>query len=165
MNKKGDWALGDEVEMARVLLSHAVGAIAYLATTPPADLNANDIRPGSLPVIGRMVLTPAVSHLTIPRVRKVRFLGHDNQGSHQGHPVPNPMILAAKAAVVWSTRSGMRLAAGEEPQHGDWTEFDDLDAEEYIQVHARSLRPQSWEHLAHGLGQPNGFHGIVEEVG
>jgi hypothetical protein len=94
----------------------------------------------------------------------VRFAGHAlNASNNSTHPAPDPLILAAKAAVVWSTRLEFRLAASAEPQDDGWTDLDELAAEQYLTAHEASLRAQTWGQLASGLGQPNGFH--RKEVG
>jgi hypothetical protein len=157
MQKNGPAAEPEEVEQARTLLLHMVCAISSARKNEPADIADIDRRRMAAPP-GRTVLTPSKSVVSRIRVRKVRFVGHAlNALNNNTHPAPDPLILAAKAAVVWSTRHEFKLAAGAEPQDDGWTDLDDLAAEQYLAAHEASLRAQTWGQLASGLGQPNGF--------
>jgi hypothetical protein len=69
---------------------------------------------------------PSKLHISRVRVRKVRFVGHDiNSTNKITHPAPDPMISAAKAAVVLSTRHEFRLAVCEEHKDDGWTDMDE----------------------------------------
>jgi hypothetical protein len=112
MQKYGPVAEPEEVEEARILLLHMVCAISSARKNEPADIADIDrTKMAALP--GRTVPTPSKSVVPRIRVRKVRFVGHAlNALNSSTHPAPDPLILAAKAAVVWSTRHDFRLAAG-----------------------------------------------------
>jgi hypothetical protein len=75
-----------------------------------------------------------------------------------GHPAPDPLLLAVKAAINWSRRHEQPLrAAGERPEEQD--ELDDLAEEEYLEWCDNFHRPQGSDDLALGLGQPFGYQG------
>jgi hypothetical protein len=78
--------------------------------------------------------------LIAPRVRKIKFVGQNDNGS--GHSAPDPILLVSKAAVVFSIRHGQRLAAGAEPHDDKWSDLDELAAEQYLEGYeALSMEP------------------------
>jgi hypothetical protein len=82
----------------------------------------------------------------------VQFAHHD---CTTGHPAPDPLLLAVRAAVIWSWRNNQKLlAAGEIPEED---EFDILAHEQYLMWRDHSHRPKSWDDLARGLHQQNGY--------
>jgi hypothetical protein len=128
MTKNGPVAEPEEVEEARTLLLHMVCAISSARNNEPADIADID-RTRMADPPGRTVPTPSKSVISRIRVRKVRFVGHALGAlNNSTHPAPDPLILAAKAAVVWSSRHEFRLAAGVEPQDDGWTDLDELGA-------------------------------------
>ena len=146
-----------EIETARSLLTFLLRAIFTVTKNPPVGAptvtenvscvtdGISIIVPTSLKVDGNKTL----------RVRKVKFVGQNVKIS--GHPAPDPILLASKAAVVFSTRHEQRLAAGAEPRDDDWSELDELAVEQYLEWHEAAIRPQNWDDLARGLGQSDGF--------
>jgi hypothetical protein len=87
-----------------------------------------------------------------PTVRKVSF---GPVGDTTRHPAPDPLLLAVKAAVVWSTRHKQQLLAGEEVE--DDTDSLSLQAmEEYLAWSDQLHRPKSQKDVAAGLGQADG---------
>jgi hypothetical protein len=94
-------------------------------------------------------------------VTKVTFVGTLERDDPTKHPAPDPILLAARAAVTFARRHNIVLAAAAEPavleEYDDenWTELDQLAAEQYLAQRAEALRPSSdWATLARSLGQP-----------
>ena len=73
------------------------------------------------------------------------------------HPAPDPVLLTVKAAVNFSRRHAMPLAAQAEPQEDDakkWGELDQLAAKEYMEWCESLIKPpDNFHDLAAGLGQ------------
>jgi hypothetical protein len=149
-----------EIETARDLLTTVLRDMGYARMHMPVDV-PDDKLPSREYWAGRQ------RHVTVPeqiqrrnhRVRKVRFAGPE--GDANMHPAPDPLFLAAKAAVVWSARFNQRIAAGVEPED-NWSERDYRAAEDYLEMREEMLRPQSWDELARGLGQPYGFQALTK---
>ena len=101
------------------------------------------------------------------KVRKISFNGQatgPGADTNRGHIAPDPLILAAKAACVWSKRQGQSLVAGGEVEDDDFSEGDIIAAEAYIaaqEAYEASLRPRSRQDLARGLHQPNMYQAGV----
>jgi hypothetical protein len=88
-------------------------------------------------------------------VRKVTFQAHS---AGVGHPAPDPMLVVAKAAAVWSRRQDQPLLAdGLVGDEDDRSSLSILAEEQWLQQRQESLRPQTWEDLARGLHQENGY--------
>jgi hypothetical protein len=144
-------ATHEEIEKARLLLQCLLQEMGHSRMhtprdVPPQSLTASEILSGN-----QMTVPRAVSGRHV--VRKVKF---DNTNDGNSHRPPDPLLLAAKAAVNWSVRHHQRLAASGE-EDDNWSERDYIAAEAFLQEREARLRPQSWEDLARGLGQPNGF--------
>jgi hypothetical protein len=60
----------------------------------------------------------------------------DNTNDGNSHPPPDPLLLAAKAAVNWSVRHHQRLAASGE-EDDNWSERDYIAAEAFLQERER----------------------------
>lgn len=79
------------------------------------------------------------------------------------HPAPDPLLLAVKAAVVWSTRHRQQLLPSGEVE-------DDVDSlsiqaeEEYVERLRQARRPKSFQDLAARLGQPNAVHAVATDA-
>ena len=79
------------------------------------------------------------------------------------HPAPDPTLLAARAAVVFSARHNQRLAASAESQqdeHETWTELDQQAAEEYLEWRDAELRYHMDRDLASRLNQQQPLESI-----
>lgn len=88
-------------------------------------------------------------------VRKVTFQAH---AAGVGHPAPDPILVVAKAAAVWSRRQDQPLLAGGlVGDEDDRSSLSVLAEEQWLQQRQESLRPQTWEDLARGLHQENGY--------
>jgi hypothetical protein len=142
-------ATGDEIKTARELLSFFLRAI----------LTARQSRPHGAPTpsddmySGDSITIPSRNLLHLPLVRKVSFVAQtwDNP---EKHPAPDPMLLATKAAVVFSTRHNQRLAAGGFKEDETWTDMDQQAAEEYLDWRQAAIRARMDEDVARGiLGQ------------
>jgi hypothetical protein len=86
----------------------------------------------------------------------VTFGAFDEVGAH---PPPDPLILAYKSANVWGKMVGRRLLANGEPfdPNADMTEEDYMAELAFLEARSGFKRPETWEDLAAGLGQPDGF--------
>ena len=154
-------ANNEEVEQARALLER------YLR----GSLNAKRIArespnfkfPKEYPVaynIATEITVPAVNWsvpLASMKVRKVTFERFNLQGERNGgHPAPDPILLTAKAACVFSKRHGEAMAAGP----GPWDYNDNLSdgdyaaMEQFIEAQQEALRPpDNWNDFARAMGQ------------
>jgi len=124
MDEKSDsLAKEDEIETARQLLGFLLQAIFTVQGKWPEK--------APLSVFDEKITVPSGLKAASHRVRKIKFEGH----ATDKHPLaPDPILLTSKAAVVFSTRHGQRLAAGAEPQDDDgWTDLDELAVEEYLE--------------------------------
>jgi hypothetical protein len=88
--------------------------------------------------------------LHIPLVRKVSFVAQ-TWDDPEKHPAPDPMLLATKAAVVFSTRHNQRLAAGGFKEDEIWTDMDQQAAEEYLDWRQAAIRARMDEDVARGV--------------
>jgi hypothetical protein len=174
----GDEATPEEIRLCTDLLAQVVRGMAHRVL----DRRQNPTKLGELPpqvrdfddsrlTINFSDMAPTV---TVPvkqegdlRVRKIRFC-HQNEfpreNDNHRHIAPDPLLLAAKAACVWSTRQGERLVAGGEIEDDNFSEGDYIAAEAYIaaqEANEASLRPRSREDLARGLHQLNGYQASV----
>ncbi|KAG7339030.1 hypothetical protein IV203_022678 [Nitzschia inconspicua] len=74
------------------------------------------------------------------------------------HPAPDPLLLVLKAANTFGIMAGMTmLANGPSDDDSDISIGDIIEEEAFLEARERALRPQTWEDLARGLGQPNGY--------
>ena len=90
-------------------------------------------------------MVPTRALPTFPIVRKVSFVDQSWDGDANKHPAPDPILLASRAAVIFSARHNQRLAASAAPQEDDeehWTELDQLAAEEYLELREAGVRAQ-----------------------
>jgi hypothetical protein len=90
------------------------------------------------------------------RVRWVTFGRADMPDDDESHhPAPAPLLLAVRATVNWPRRHGQQLLSCDE--HPGIEDDVDLNVLAIKQRHRdaqdRSLRPQTWEVLAAGLGK------------
>ena len=87
-------------------------------------------------------------------VRLVHFSSHSDTS---GHPAPDPLLLAVRAAITWSWRQGQKLLVTS-TEDDDFDELDQLGMEEFLEYQRQLQRPpESPEELALALGQPYGF--------
>jgi hypothetical protein len=103
---------------------------------------------------GGVVLPFAAARTLLPRVRLVQFYDH---AATEGHPAPDPVLLAAKTARNWCQTHGQLLKAVAEPEVDSEDELDDLALEQYLEWRQNLVRPKTWDDLARGLGQPHGY--------
>jgi hypothetical protein len=73
------------------------------------------------------------------------------------HPAPDPLLLALRAANIFGIMAGMKMLASAEPDDSDESVGDIIEEEAYLEAREQSLRSKSWDDLARGLGQPNGY--------
>jgi hypothetical protein len=161
MTADGPTASADNIETARELLENILKGLAYSryhnlarADFTESQLMEADALPNYI-VFGGGICVPQACLIPASscRVRMVQFYDH---GSTIGHPAPDPLLLAVRAAVVWSWRNGQKLlAAGEIPEEED--ELDTLAHEQYLAWREQLHRPKSWDDLARGLHQENGY--------
>jgi len=84
------------------------------------------------------------------RVYKACFTDHD---SNEGHPAPDPLLLAHKAANVWGRMTGLKFLANGEIPDPFSSEKHIMAVERYLDWHQSRLKNVSREELARGLGQ------------
>ncbi|KAG7372731.1 hypothetical protein IV203_018874 [Nitzschia inconspicua] len=85
----------------------------------------------------------------------ITFGGHEDVDMH---PAPDPLLLVLKAANIFGIMAGMTmLANGPSDDDSDISMGDIIEEEAFLEARERALRPQTWEDLARGLGQPNGY--------
>ncbi|KAG7373593.1 hypothetical protein IV203_034317 [Nitzschia inconspicua] len=89
-----------------------------------------------------------------------------NVGDEDKHPAPDPLLLAYKAAAIWGMVTEMRLVANGEAHDpsADISEGDYLAELAFLEARSGFKRPQTWEELAIGLGQPNGYQASRPKV-
>ena len=90
------------------------------------------------------------------KVRKVTFERFNLQGERNGgHPAPDPILLTAKAACVFSQRhANEAMAASAGPDDDNWSEGDDAALEQFIEAQQNALRPpDNWNDFARAMGQ------------
>jgi hypothetical protein len=182
LEKKEPFATPGDVAKARSLLEHVVKGMAYslLKRFPHTFTdNLNDtqktkfdkLRNAFINLRGRGVVVPKGADALPQRVRMVEFA---SSSSATGHPAPDPLLLAVRAAVNWSARRNQRLMAAAEPKDDD--EDDELDRqaeEEFLawREEEQEREEQAWRspseaELARRLGQPDGYQGdICDDVG
>jgi hypothetical protein len=149
MLKVGPIAAPHEVETARALLANVVRAMAHslehrFSPTSRVELRLTFLQEQELARLrkdlpnrfGGGVLVPraAVVHQRVgwgrPPPRRVRMVEFASiASSSEGHPAPDPLLLAVRAAVNWSARHNQRLLAAAEPQDDDGDDDGDSDAD------------------------------------
>ncbi|KAG7372693.1 hypothetical protein IV203_018836 [Nitzschia inconspicua] len=83
------------------------------------------------------------------------FGGHEDVDMH---PAPDPLLLVLKAANIFGIMAKMKmLANGSSDDDSDISMGDIIEEEAFLEARERALRPQTWEDLARGLGQPYGY--------
>ncbi|KAG7373505.1 hypothetical protein IV203_034229 [Nitzschia inconspicua] len=82
------------------------------------------------------------------------------------HPAPDPLLLAYKAAAIWGMVTKKRLMSNGEARDpsADISEDDYLAELAFLEARSGFKRPQTWEELAIGLGQPNGYQASRRKV-
>jgi len=87
----------------------------------------------------------------------VTFKGINEAGDNGGHRAPDPILLTAKAACVFSKRHGveaMAAAAGPDDIDDNWSGGDDAALEQFIEAQQEALRPpDNWNDFARAMGQ------------
>ena len=89
----------------------------------------------------------------------MEFQSADNGGA-PGHPAPDPMLLAVRAAINWSWRNHQKVLDSGEPE----PPVHPLEAqamEEYLawRDEQQQVRPHTVQDVAVGLHQPDGYQG------
>ena len=139
----------DQLETATNLLQYMLKAILKVKN----NHMSNDIDDEHQYERGQTVI-PILRDANGVRVAKVGFGAPDE--AHR-HPAPDPVLLTVKAAVNWSRRYDLPLAAKPEPpeeEEEEWGELDQLAAEQYIEWRESQIKPpDNFHELAAGLGQ------------
>jgi hypothetical protein len=154
----------DQVNIARDLLTDTVLALAYSfhhrrermtdganpATITALGLLADNYTPADPSEQGIIVPMRQQHDLPNMRVALIEYTGHDE---NTGHPAPDPMLLAIKAAINWSWRNNQKMMEGK-PEEVEEDDLESLEEEEYLEF--------PLEELAAGLHQTGGWvdHGI-----
>jgi hypothetical protein len=149
-----------EIEVSRKLLEQVLCGMAFSLlmhdrTIPKESLQAFETLQKTFSNVVGGVTVP--SEIQDERVCRVRMVTFGRVGERVMHPAPDPLLLAVKAAVVWSTRHEQQLLAGGEVVEDDADSLSIQAEEEYLQKAVQSYRPDTWEDLAAGLNQSNGF--------
>ena len=73
----------------------------------------------------RLLVPNPLPELPLKPLFKIFFDGHDAEGEEEGHPAPDPLLLAFKSCNNWCRKTaGFRMLAGAEPK-----DLDDLSEE------------------------------------
>ena len=116
------------------------------------------------------VLVPVINDEFRTKYRPCLKIRLERDNNHHHHSPPDPLLLAVKAALNWSTRVGQKLlAGGEYPDDDDYGDREDgyldvLAEEQALELMKEMNRPKTWEDLACGLHQPNGYHNRIHDV-
>jgi hypothetical protein len=164
----GAIASPNDINLACTLLKSVILGMAHWLQFRSSALNPGDIESRTrLDELRRNFMADTIPGVAVPhcldnamRVRIVQFYHHTTD---EGHPAPDPMFLAAKAAHNWSQTHGRPLKAAPEPQSGCDDELDDLALEQYLEWRQDFFRPKTWDDLARGLGQPHGYQERAQE--
>ncbi|KAG7340818.1 hypothetical protein IV203_024361 [Nitzschia inconspicua] len=164
-----------EIEKARGTLTHAVLALRdYLRNTKASDrigefrIGANYVDPVTHSheyANEAECLLPEPDEENQNR-KPLCLVQFGSVGDEDKHPAPDPLLLAFKAAAIWGMVTGMRLVANGEAQDpsADISEDDYLAELAFLEARSGFKRPQTWEDLAIGLGQPNGYEASRRKV-
>jgi hypothetical protein len=167
MLKVDQTASPEEIEVARVLLAAVVRGMAYsLKILEHSNLPGKSAAKLEELKNEFIFFNGTTSGVTVPiqkhdagtgdlRVRKVTF---GPVGDMTMHPAPDPLLLAVKAAVIWSTRNGQQLLAGGEVKDDTDDALSIQALEEYMAMVDQLHRPKSQEDVAAALGQRDGYH-------
>ncbi|KAG7363915.1 hypothetical protein IV203_037117 [Nitzschia inconspicua] len=160
-------ASATEIETARTTLTHAVLAVRdYLRSIDAEDRmdkfdiqnNRDEVRQSHVHANASQCLLPELD--TEEKHRKPLCLVQFGSVGDEGkHPAPDPLLLAYKAAAIWGMTTGRRLLANGEFQDpsDNISEGDYLAELAFLEARSGFKRPKTWEDLAIGLGQPNGY--------
>ena len=77
-----------------------------------------------------------------------------------GHPAPDPLLLAFRMANIWGRMVGVKLLANGKEECDDYenmSEGDIIAEEAFYDWKFGHPKNPTWEELAVGLGQPNGY--------
>ena len=125
----GQEATRDEIEMARNVLDATVLALTFSINKMIVNKDQfNDAQRELLnpltPPIGESDIAKCPRKLSVEnqRVQKVTFASLVDSGAVGGHPAPDPMLLAVKAANNWSAAQGRRLLAVAETEEDEMSE-------------------------------------------
>jgi hypothetical protein len=151
-------ATNAEIETAQVTLIHAVLALRDLLVNMKDEGFAMLGPQQDGLILAQQQFTNLKSQCIVPRSvatsndRKPLCLVSFGKADEKGkHPPPDPLLLAYKAAVIWSrmTTKMRMLANGEKADvyDDDMSDWDDDSC----------VNSPSWDELAVGLGQPNGY--------
>jgi hypothetical protein len=174
MTKEGPVASPREIEKARSLLEHVILGMAYWLKTisPKIEANLDDDPRSKLQTLRGEFTTKAGQGVTVPLAIsdqdqsqvKVRIVTFSDHSSEAGHPAPDPLLLAAKAARNWSSLHEQPLKAAAEPRVEEWEkdELYYLAEEEFLERRRNYWRPKTRDDLARGLGQPFGYQPLQE---
>ncbi|KAG7345692.1 hypothetical protein IV203_033223 [Nitzschia inconspicua] len=81
------------------------------------------------------------------------------------HPAPDPLLLVLKAANIFGIMAGMKmLANASSDSDSDVSTGDIIEEEAFLEAREQALRPKTWEDLARGLGQPNGYLASINDL-
>ena len=125
----GQEATRDEIEMARNVLDATVLALTFslykmIGNNHQFNGAQKELLKALIPSIGESDIAKCPRNLSVEnqRVRKITFASLVDDDAGGGHPAPDPMLLAVKAANNWSAAHGRRLLAGAEPEEDEMSE-------------------------------------------
>jgi hypothetical protein len=93
--------------------------------------------------------------------RPICLVSFSSVDETDGHPAPDPLLLVLKAANIWGCMVNMPLLAnGKEcDPYENMSDGDFLAEEAFYEWKFGAMKDPSFEELARGLGQPNGYQG------
>ena len=130
MTKRGEIASETEIETARKLLEDVILGIAYWLKhgseafesnldNDAAKLRLSEHRNAFKVMTAEGVVVPVApseKELSLLKVRMIKFYDVSNT---EHHPAPDPLLLAVKAATIWSRRHNQPLKVVTEPLDED----------------------------------------------
>jgi hypothetical protein len=143
-------------EAQRRLLAHRLEAF----RTIPNEPNAVYVPEAISPAAAAAAASSSSSRLRV-RIAEFQSAAAAAAGSPcptGGHPAPDPLLLAVRAAVNWSWRNHQKVLESGEPERP----IHPLEAqamEEFLawRDEQQQVRPQSLQDVANGLHQPDGY--------
>ncbi|KAG7369542.1 reverse transcriptase RNA-dependent DNA polymerase [Nitzschia inconspicua] len=166
----------EEVSMARVLLETAILALQDMIASlskedlsycenPNENVNKKPLHQASEKAKKLLCKVPGqVSNHDLGE-KQACLITFGDQKDADMHPAPDPLLLVLKAANIFGIMAGMEmLANASSDSDSDVSTGDIIEEEAFLEAREQALRPKTWEDLARGLGQPNGYLASINDL-